>query len=316
MKINEVKQIGIIGTGIIANGTAVLTTLYGYSTTMLALTNDLAKESQSRYDEVMDDFVARGVLSQERAEYCRGLLRYTIDYSDLANVDVIFEAVVEIPEVKRSVYSLIEENCSDIKVICSMSSALEVDVLTQDATKYKDRIIVAHPFSPVYMVPYFELAKGTETDDKVLRFAKRLLETMDRKPVVLKKSIPGFIGNRLQFALWREAMNIVESGVADPEDVDTCLQYSFCPRYTSIGIFEHFDNCDLELCRKVSDFTFPTLANTKEAPELLTNLLDAGKRGRPTGEGFYDWSNVNLKEFQERLLAPYWKFAKFMEIDK
>ena len=126
---------------------------------------------------------------------------------------------------------------------------------------------------------------------------------------------PGFIGNRLQFALLREALALVEEGVADPRDVDACLNYSFCSRYTSIGIFEHFDNGGLDLCGAVSRNLFPILSDMKEPPELLTSKIAAGNLGPKTGEGFYDWHNVDMAAYRARVDAPYLRFCawKFPE---
>ena len=123
--------------------------------------------------------------------------------------------------------------------------------------------------------------------------------------MVLKKSAPGFIGNRLQFALWREALHIVESGIADPRDIDTCLMYSFCPRYTAIGIFEHFDNGGLQLNYNTCKALFPNLSDTKEVPKAITDKIAEGNMGQKTGVGFYDWREVDMPAYRERVAAPY-----------
>ena len=183
-----------------------------------------------------------------------------------------------------------------------------VDDLAKTADRYKDRIIVAHPFSPPHMVPFFELAAGSDTADGVVESAVELLKTMGRKPVVLKKSAPGFIGNRLQYALWREALHMIETGIADPEDIDTCLKYSFCPRYTSIGIFEHFDSGGMHLNYNVAKGLFPDLCDSKEPMKSVTDKIESGDLGRKTGKGFYDWRDVDDKEYAKRVSAPYWRY--------
>ncbi|MPM90168.1 L-carnitine dehydrogenase [bioreactor metagenome] len=211
-------------------------------------------------------------------------------------------------DVKHEVYATLEAVCPKLRAICSVSSAIVVDDLASGMGKYKDRIIVAHPFNPPHLVPFFELATGESTDPAVVDFAVDFLKFLDRKPVVLKKSAPGFIGNRLQFALWREALNIVEQGIANPEDVDTCLMYSFCPRYTSIGMFEHFDNGGLDLCNAVSKALFPVLSDVKVPSTLLTDRVDRGDLGIKTGTGFYDWSGADLDQFRARVSAPFWRY--------
>ena len=189
-----------------------------------------------------------------------------------------------------------------------MSSSFVPDVLAEKAVKYRDRILVTHPFNPAHMVPFFEICCGSDTGAGVLQFVKELLESLDRKPVILKKPAPGFIGNRLQFALWREALNLVESGIADPRDIDTCLNYSFCPSYTSIGIFEHFDNGDLTLNMRTCNGVFPSLSTMKEAPPAITDMVARGDLGAKTGVGFYDWRDVDMDAYLKRVNAPYWHF--------
>ena len=153
--------------------------------------------------------------------------------------------------------------------------ALTPQMLTEGLTveECADRIVVAHPFNPVHMVPYVELCQNEWTKEGVVGQVVSLLEDLGRKPVVLKKATPGFIGNRLQFALFREAMALVEQGVCDYRDIDTALNYSFCPRYTSIGIFEHFDAAGLDLDARNCALLFPKLSNATQTPQIILDKL-------------------------------------------
>jgi 3-hydroxybutyryl-CoA dehydrogenase len=315
MNPDAVKHIGIVGTGMIATSMAVLTTGHGYRTTLLALDDDLAQKSRAEYDAFFKELAAEGLVTPEQVEICARYVNYTTEYSGLSESDVVFECVIEDLDVKHAVYSELEANCPGLQAILSVSSAIVVDELAKKAEKYRDRIIVAHPFYPPRLVPYFELATGADTDSGVVTLATKLLEALDRKPVVLKKSAPGFIGNRLQFALWREALYIVENGIADPRDIDTCLNYSFCPRYTSIGIFEHFDNGGMMLNQSTCKALFPNLSDTKEVPKAITDKIAEGNLGAKTGVGFYDWREVDMPAYRKKVNAPYinlfnWKLPK------
>ena len=311
MKLDNVKHIGVIGTGMIATSLAVLTTGHGYKTTLLALNDELELESRKEYQRFFDELISAGLVTTGQAGICARYLNYTQNYDELSDVDVVFESVVENVDVKHSVYEEIEKHSVDVKAICSVSSAIVADDLAAGMGRYKDRILVTHPFYPPHLIPYFEICTGSETADGVTSLAKALLESMGRKPVVLKKSAPGFIGNRLQFALWREALYIVESGIADPRDIDTCLMYSFCPRYTSIGIFEHFDNGGLNLNYSTCKALFPDLSDTKEVPRSITDRIAAGDLGQKTGVGFYDWRDVDMEAYRKRVTAPYLNLFKF-----
>jgi 3-hydroxybutyryl-CoA dehydrogenase len=311
MKLDGVKHIGIVGAGMIGNSLAVLTTGHGYRTTCVDSRAEMLPEFKKTYEGYFRQMIDQGLMPEEQLAICQRYLKYSSDYSDFADCDVIFECATENADLKHEIYARIEETCPHIKAICSVSSSIVPDVLAQKATKYRDRIIVTHPFNPAHMVPFFELCGGSATDPGVLLFAKELLESLDRKPVILKKPAPGFIGNRLQFALWREALNLVESGIADPRDVDTCLNYSFCPRYTSIGIFEHFDNGDLTLNMHTCNAVFPSLSAVKEAPPAITDRVARGDLGAKTGVGFYDWRDVDMDAYRKRVNAPYWRFIEW-----
>lgn len=308
MKMDNVKHIGIIGTGMMASSMAVLTTGHGYRTTVFARSQQRAESCRSEVDAFYREIFDKKVITQEQINTCAKYLNFAFKYEEMKDVDVFFECVAEVLDTKHAVYQEIEKNCPDVKVICSVSSSIVVDDLVKGIDRYKDRVVVTHPFNPPHMVPFFELAKGNDTAKGVIEFAAELLKTLDRKPVILKKSIPGFIGNRLQFALWREVLYIVENGIADPEDIDTCLMYSFCPRYTSIGIFEHFDNGGMQLLYNVVKTLFPLLSDQKDVPRAITDKIEAGDMGQKTGKGFYDWRDVDMDAYKERVSEPYWKF--------
>jgi len=311
MKLDGVTHIGIIGNGMIGDSMSVLTTGHGYRTTCLARNPDKIPVYEKAYENYFRQMIDHGVMPEGQTEICRRYLTYTLDLKDLGDCEIIFECVLENLELKHKIYADIEAACPNVRAVCSVSSSFTTDMLVEKAGKYKDRIIVTHPFHPAHMVPYFELCGCAATDPDVLQFAKEMLESLDRKPVILKKPAPGFIGNRLQFALWREALNLVESGICDPRDVDTCLNYSFCPRYTSIGMYEHFDNGDLRLNIVTCDTVFPTLSNIDKAPPAITDRIARGDTGirSASGKGFYDWNGADLTAFQERVNAPYWKFV-------
>ena len=307
----EVRTIGIVGTGIIATSLAVLTTGHGFKTVVYARSESSAKRCLNDYENHWKSMVGHGLTTSEQSEICKTYLVISGDYKDMENAEIVFESALENPDVKHDIYHILEEICLDVKAICSVSSSIVPDVLAETCEKYGDRIIVTHPFNPVHMVPYFELCGGKNTAPGVIEYVYRLLEELDRKPVVLKKPTPGFIGNRLQFALWREVLALVEEGVANPRDIDRALQYSFCPRYTSIGIFEHFDNGGLELNRTTCKNLFPIISDTKTVPKCIDNLIAEGKTGAKAGEGFYNWRGVDMDEYRERVNEPYWKFCQW-----
>lgn len=307
MKLDGINHIGVVGTGMIGTSLAVLLTGHGYRTTLLAVNDELAAESRSRFDAFYQDMVDNQVITPEQAEICARYVHYSTDYADLADIDYAFEAVVEDLDVKHQVYQSLEANCPKLKLIMSVTSAIPAEKLPEGLSKYGDRVIVTHPFNPPHLVPYFEVVKSQATADGITDLAKAFLESLDRKVVVLKKSVPGFLGTRLQFAMIREAFNIVQSGIADPKDVDLAAMYSFMPRFTAIGIFEHLDNGGLQLAATVSGNLFPYLSREDKVPDVLREKIERGDLGVKTGKGFHDWHGVDLKDLNDRIAAPWWR---------
>ena len=312
MKHPDVTHIGIVGNGMIGDAMTVLTTGHGYPTVSIVRNTEKIPGYKAKFDEYYQQMIDHDILTEDQFKICEKYLKYSDNYADLADCEIIFECIVENIEQKHDVYAKIEENCPNVKAICSVSSSYLPDVLGEKMTKYADRIIVTHPFNPAHMVPYFEICGGSKTDPAVIKWVISVLESLDRKPAVLKKPNPGFIGNYLQFALWAAALKLVDDGVCEPKDIDTCLNYSFCPRYTSIGIFDHFDNGGYKLNITTCDSVFPILPRWDGAPDIIREKAespDAWGARSETKRGFYDWNGVDMAAYAERVNAPYWKFC-------
>jgi 3-hydroxybutyryl-CoA dehydrogenase len=302
------KKIAVIGTGMIGTSLAVLFTGHGFQTALYVLNDELEAKSREQYLAHFNELAGRGFVTKEQIAVCEKYLSYTQDYAEIADADIVFECVFEDLDVKHSVYQKLDEYIDDPAAIVSTTSALSVEDLIKGAEKFKDRIIVAHPFFPPHLVPFFEVVGSSITADGVVSATVEILEAADREVVVLKKNAPGFVANRLQHALFREAINIVEQGIADARDVDKAAKYSFMPRYTSIGIFEHLDNSGVDLNYNIENYLFKDLSAADKAPKMICDLMEKKEYGVKSGKGVYDWSDVDMDDFRERISAPYWSF--------
>ena len=307
----DARTIAIVGTGMMATGLITLTAGHGFKTVVLVRSDASRARCENTVDGYFGQMIGKELMTREQAEICKSYISYTFDYRDLRDAEAVFECVVEKLPDKQQVYAAVEENCPEVKAICSVSSSIVPEKLSEAGGKYADRILVTHPFNPPHLVPYFEVCTAEKTAPEALGYAKALLLELDRKPVILKKPTPGFIGNRLQFALWRECLALVEEGICDPGDIDDCLKYSFCPRYTSIGIFQHFDNGGLELNAATCRSTWSVLSDRKDIPDFMRKLMEEGKMGArsPSRQGFYDWNGVDMEAYSEKVSAPYWQFC-------
>ncbi len=153
-----------------------------------------------------------------------------------------------------------------------------------------------------------ELVKSPCSDEEAARTVYDVLEDCGRKVCVMKKSAPGFIANRLQHALLREAIYMVEEGLADPRDIDKALMYSFMPRYTAVGLFEHQDAAGLDMVQSIENYLFPSLSDRKAAFAFVDSRVSGGRRGQKDGEGTYRWDEASIADFKVRASEPYWQY--------
>ena len=289
---------------------ATLLTGNGYRVVMYAINDKEAESGLARYRTNFNDLIANGLVTQRQFEACEKLLLITKDYSDISDTDFVYECVFEDKAVKHTVYAELEKWCKKVRAIVSTSSAMDTDLLCEGFSnpQFKEKFATAHPWNPPHLVPCVEVVKGAFTSDDAISFICSVLESCGRAPVVMYKSVPGFVANRLQHAIYREAAYMVEQGIATPEDIDRALQTSFTPRYTAIGIFEHFDYAGLDMVLSIENTIYPSLCDTKEPHKLVSQAFERGDLGYKTGKGVLDWSGVNIDEFRKRASAPYLKF--------
>ncbi len=298
-------KIAVVGGGAIGASLAVLFTGNGYHTVLLEK-NDMER-SRSKVSDFYKDLVENGLMTEEQAGICLSYLNITSDYLDISDAGIIFESVPEILEIKHQVYREIEGNCNKFEVLASVTSAISADQLAE-GLRQKEKLVVAHPFYPAHMIPCVEVVQSIHTSKAAVELALEFLKDLKREVVLLKKNKPGFIANRLQYAMLREAIYIVEQGIASPEDVDRTLMYSFAPRYTSIGIFEHFDNCGLDLTESICSYLYPHLAKDESVQNYIDERCRQGKFGIKSGEGVYDWKEKDLEQFRRKTAEAYLRF--------
>jgi 3-hydroxybutyryl-CoA dehydrogenase len=305
MKPQDLK-IGIVGMGAIGASLSALFTGNGYWTTVLGRKPEAV--FMGVYDKLYDTLESRQLITPAQREQCRKFVSYTTDYAGLADADIVVECVPEVLEEKHKVYQKLEDACEKIQVLASATSAISPDDLRKGVKKWPEKVLVAHPINPPHLVLFVEIVRGAETSQNAVDMTHAFFESCGRKVCVMKKSAPGFIVNRLHHALLREAMHMVDNGLADPEEVDRALMYSIMPRYTSVGIFEHHDAYGMDQLEKLQNYLYPHLADGKGAARMVTDKVKAGTLGMKTGRGIYEWNEVSIADFRKKAAEPYWCF--------
>jgi 3-hydroxybutyryl-CoA dehydrogenase len=298
------EKIGIVGTGNIGSCNATLSIGNGFETVFVAYDEAQKNRGLGIIEQNFADLKAAGFVSDANIDAAMKLLKVTYDYKDLADCDFIFETVFEDVNVKAEVYEKLEAIVGEDVIIASTTSSLTAAILAVHI-KHKKRFLVAHPFQPTHLQPLIELSGNVETTPENLEKAKQILERMKRAVVILHKELPGFIGNRLAQALFRESIYMIEQGMASADDIDKAIKYVVGLRYGAIGLLEYYDFVGFELERDIALNVYPTLCNATGIQETTKKGLADGNTGLASGKGLYDWSKKDRNDFRIRRNKPF-----------
>ena len=300
MTAEEIRKITVIGCGMIGPDISTSLLITGMRVRLVGLDEEDVSRGVANIEKDLTDLVEAGVITHEERTKALGIVEKATDISTaVRDADMVFEAVFEDVKVKQEVFAEIDGNCPERAILCSSTSGLSPNDIGAHI-KHQDRMMVTHFWNPPYLVPLVEIVPHDRLSDEARNLALALIEKLGKVPVVLKKDFPGHIGNRLQHALYREALYLIEQGVADPGDIDKVVLASFGPRFSTIGPMEYFDSCGLDLHEKVQSYLYPTLCNAPEPQKILIDNVRAGHLGQKSRRGLYDWSKRDDDKFRRR----------------
>jgi 3-hydroxybutyryl-CoA dehydrogenase len=210
----------------------------------------------------------------------------------------VIETITENLELKKALFKQLDQLVPPHIPIGSNSSGFPITKIAEGLTT-ANRMMGAHYFMPAEVVPLVEIVLGEKTDLQYAEQVCELYRSIDKKPVLVKKDIPGFLANRIQHALMREALYLVESGIASPDDVDDAVRYSFGFRYAAVGPMTQKEISGWDGMANAAKEIYPSLSNMSTLPSKLEQLMSEGKTGMKAGEGFRKWSPEEIKEVSE-----------------
>ena len=232
--IDKVKQVACVGSGLVGQGWAALFALKGYDVVLQDLTEKKLDEAMERVSHHIDVLVNAGLGSDPASAKLR-LTKTTSLEEALNKTDFVIESVFENLKVKCPLYAEMDKIAPKDVILASSTSGFMMSEISRDMKKHPERAIVAHPWNPVHLVPLVELSPSSKTNKVTIDNTYKLMEDIGRVPVILKKEAPGFIANRLSAVLWREALDLVDQGVASVEDVDKAVKAGPGIRWAIMG---------------------------------------------------------------------------------
>jgi 3-hydroxybutyryl-CoA dehydrogenase len=258
----------VLGTGLMGTGIAGVLAGHGHEVRLFDADPDASARAAAR-------------LSGQAATAHRDLR------SAVAGADVVVEAVVERLEVKQELFAQVDAINPDA-LIATNTSVLPVSQIA-DRVSRPERTVGTHWWNPPGLIPVVEVVRGQRTSDLTMDRAEDLLRSLGKTPVRVERDIPGFVGNRLQHALWREAIALVADGVCDAETVDLVVRNTIGLRLAAMGPLENADYVGLDLTLAIHQAVLPSLNADPGPSPLLGELVAGGRLGARTGSGFLSW---------------------------
>jgi 3-hydroxybutyryl-CoA dehydrogenase len=295
------ELIGVVGGGLMGVGIATQFALGGHPTLVVEADPGRAAGIPGLAADILLQLEEAGRIDVLLRDAALARLRVTGKLDELADAAMIIEAIPEILAAKHALYAQLEAVVAPDTIIASNTSGFPPDALAEHMTG-QGRFLVAHFWNPPHLIPLVEVVPGTHTAPATVERSVRLLAGIKAEPVVLQAAIPGFIGNRLQFAVLREALHIVRSGAATPETVDTVMKACLGRRYSIMGPFESADLGGLHTLMGIGANLMPELAKDEEVLELMRAHVDKGELGAGTGQGFYTWDEDRIQDLKARRL--------------
>jgi 3-hydroxybutyryl-CoA dehydrogenase len=278
-------KILVVGAGIMGRGIAGLCALTGYDTWVFDADPNAQRAVRGSIESSWSKAVEKGKITAAAAEAARHRLRIAERLRDAAHVDFVIEAVPEALDLKRMVFSELDDMCPDRTVFGSNTSSLPITRIAH-ATGRRDRVVGIHFFNPVAAMPLVEIVRGRETSPETEERAVALARSLGKEVVRVCDS-PGFATSRLGVALGLEAMRMLEEGVASAADIDRAMELGYGHR---MGPLKTSDVVGLDVRLAIAETLSAELPSERFAPpEILRELVAAGKTGKKAGEGFFRW---------------------------
>jgi 3-hydroxybutyryl-CoA dehydrogenase len=294
----SISETGIVGTGLMGSGIAAVFAAGGINVRIYDSDASRLQSCRAQIGRIAEELSANSLLDTSPNHVVQRVA-VAQQLNDLQACQFIMEAIPEDLDLKHQLYRQLERTVPSDTILASNTSGLMPSRLIEDL-EHPERFVVAHFWNPPHAIPLVEVVPSVKTGPETVETVLTFLRSVGAEPVLISKELPGFIGNRLQYAVLREALAIVRSGAATPEAVDLVMKASLGRRYATVGPIETADLGGLDTFLSIASHLMPELAKDEEVLDLIRERVKAGKVGLRSGEGFYSWPEERADRVQAR----------------
>lgn len=291
----QIKRIGIAGAGIMGSSMGQIFACKGYTVVVYDLFKKALAPAEEHIKNALDAMIEKREITPQDKTDTMNRLSFSDDINCFKDCDLVVECVVENMDIKHKFYGQLSEIVSEKAIIASNTSGLSITKIAEKV-KNPERFAGMHWFNPPHLIPLIEIIKGDKTSDETAKILYDISEKIDKKPVTVNKDVPGFIANRIQLAVMRECVYMLENGIGSAEDIDKCMKYALGFRYACIGPFEVVDFGGLDTFYHVANYLWEDLSDAKKPYGLFKKLVEENHLGVKSKRGFYDYSGDKDKK--------------------
>ncbi|MEK3857267.1 3-hydroxyacyl-CoA dehydrogenase family protein [Cytobacillus sp. FSL H8-0458] len=304
------ERIAVLGCGTMGHSIALNAAWAGLSVTMQGISEADLEQGWTNMLKKLEVMLNNGILSESEAGHIQENIKMTVSVEEaVQGATFVIEAVPENIQLKIDLFKRLDTLCGPDVILASNTSGLSPTEIASE-TAHPERTVVTHFWNPAHLIPLVEVVRGEKTGDETVERSFQLLKQMKKKPIEVKKEVPGFVGNRLQYALFREAQYLLEEGIASKEDIDDAVTYGIGRRLPVSGPLMTADMGGLDVFSAISDYLFQHLSSAEESLPALKKLVSEQKLGDKTGEGYYKWDEAFSKEYNQKREAELIRFLK------
>jgi 3-hydroxyacyl-CoA dehydrogenase len=300
-----VKSVLVVSSGVMGSSIAQVFATGEWDVTLMDVDRNALTRAMGVIESGLRTLADFGRISETKISSILSRIKPRTDLTEkTGNVDFAIEVVPEVPAIKKKVLAELGDLCAPETVIASNTSALDIFSIAE--VKRPERLIISHFFAPAHIIPLVEIVPGARTSPETVSFTAALMERLGKRPVVMKKYWPGFIGNRIQKAIGETVLQMIEEGVATPDEIDRAVKLTLGIRLPIVGVIQTFDFQGL-------DMLLDTMRNYGKVFGFVEEKVKKGHFGVKTPRGIYDYQGRSEVEILRKRDELYLKMLRHLE---